>query len=571
MNAAPAMFLVPDPSPPVVVSGLTMPTLHDKYTAGGLCSFREVGIPLPAESHFRQAWVRHKRAWLERGFSLRNHNGKSMLQQWLAITPEGLKLTTIGIERLEAASQPQPQQQALNLIPAEIHLDLPELSAEIVAKLRGYQVDPARQLYRALSKGREEWGYPGAVDLSDMGTGKTYMAIAAALQTGKRIGVLCPSVGEAGWRKAFVHFGAESHFISTYEAVRGAFRPHIATMDPTGKFTWMHAEDMVLILDEAQALRKEETLTVRCCSAAIRQGIPIIVASATIAISPLEMRFAGRITGLHQGGDDWGRFLSAHGCVKSRSTWKWDMRSHHLQRIHSQLFPRRGCRVRKQDLGEECPETQIEVLPFDVPEGRKIEQEWKDTLEMIDRLQRQGMDQARARMAESQARMKMWQRCEMTLVPYIAARIRADLEEDKSVAVFMNFNESRIALSKLLSTNAGFYGGQPKARRQYWEKEFQANRVHVLVSNIGAGGASVSLHDERGERPRVSYIFPTDHVVQMEQATGRIDRVGGKSLSVQWIPCLKGAITEKMVARTRDKMLRISILNNGLEKAVSRF
>jgi len=571
MTATPSSYLVPDSSPPVAIVGLTMPALHQKYTAAGKCMFREVGVPLPSEAAFRRSWAKDKRQWLSRGFSLRNHNGKWMLQQWLAITPEGLKLTTIGIERLEAASQPQPQQQALNLIPAEIHLDLPELSAEIVAKLRGYQVEPARQLYRALSKGREEWGYSGAADFSDGGSGKTYMDIAAALQLGKRIGVLCPSVGEAGWRKAFVHFGAEPHFISTYEAVRGAFRPHIATMDSMGKFTWKHPEDLVLILDEAQALRKEETLTVRCCSAAIRQGIPIIVASATIAISPLEMRFAGRVTGLHQGGDDWSRFLSAHGCVKQRSTWKWDMRHHHLQRIHSQLFPRRGCRVRKQDLGDECPETQIEVLPFDVPEGRKIEQEWKDTLEMIDRLQRQGMNQARAKIVEKQARMKMWQRCEMTLVPYIAARIRADLEEDKSVAVFMNFNESRIALSKLLNTNAGFYGGQPKSRRQYYEREFQANRIHVLVSNIGAGGASVSLHDERRERQRVSYIFPTDHVVQMEQATFRVDRVGGKSLSVQWIPCLKGAITEKMVARTRDKMLRISILNNGLEKAVSRF
>ena len=72
----------------------------------------------------------------------------------------------------------------------------------------------------------------------------------------------------------------------------------------------------ILILDEAQALRHDETLTVRCFSAAVRQGIPIIMASATIAIAPTEFRFAGRITGLHQGAQDFDKFLARHGCSR---------------------------------------------------------------------------------------------------------------------------------------------------------------------------------------------------------------------------------------------------------------
>lgn len=907
MTAAPPTSpVVRDPSPPVVVPGLTLPALHDKLVREGTCRFREVAITVNIDHAFRDAWKRYQRAWLERGFSIIQVNGQWRLRQWLLVTPDGLTLTDIGKSTL--ARLGSPVQQTLNLTEPARVLELSPLPNGLESKLRAYQITPARQLYRALMKGRQEWGYPGAVDFSDMGchaigqlilmadgtqkpvekivagdsvmgwrgpqtvtalkrghsgmamirpikgepwvvnrehiltlqygklkrpcdahksemfiditvedylsllpteqenlklarceadwpateqvidpyflgvligdgcfrghspsvskpgdvirslcyeqaalwggristaerspnnptyyfrgcdrltnelknlqlwgllsldkfvphyykacskeqrlallaglldtdgslssggfdflsgswqlaedvaflcrsvglaayvkscqkscqnnftgdywrvsisgdcsiiptrikkasprkqpksvlrtgftvellpdddfygfslsgdgrfllgdftvthnTGKTYSTLAAALATGREVGVLCPSVGQQGWMRAFAHYGVEPLFISTYEAVRGAWRPHIATVDGQGKFTWAHPQDMVLILDEAQAVRHDGNLTVRCCSAAIRQGIPIIVASATIAVSPLEFRFAGRITGLHRGDDDWPRFLREHGCIEtSRGNWKWDRKSHHLHRIHSRLFPFRGCRVRKQDLGEECPETVIEIIPFDMPECARIAQEWNDTNELLGRMAHQ-LDKRALMAMERKCRMKMWKRCENVLVPHVAKRVRADVADGKSVAVFMNFTECRMELSRLVGTRAGFYGGQNKHQRKHWEKEFQENREHILVSNIGAGGASVSLHDIHGERPRVSYIFPTDDVVKFYQATGRVDRVGGKSVSQQFLPCVKGAMTEEIVHRLRRKMMRIDILNDGARAGEARF
>lgn len=565
----PASPVVRDPSPPVAVPGLILPPLHDKLVREGKCRFREVAITVNIDHAFRNSWKRHQQAWLERGFSIRQINGQWRLAQWLLVTPDGLTLTDIGKSTL--ARLGAPVQQTLNLTEPTRVLELSPLPNGLEAKLRAYQITPARQLYRALMKGRQEWGYPGAVDFSDMGTGKTYSTLAAALATGRQVGVLCPSVGQQGWLRAFTHYGVEPLFISTYEAVRGAWRPHIATVDAQGKFTWAHPQEMVLILDEAQAVRHDGNLTVRCCSAAIRQGIPIIVASATIAVSPLEFRFAGRITGLHRGDDDWPRFLREHGCIEtSRGNWKWDRKSHHLHRIHSRLFPFRGCRVRKQDLGEECPETVIEIIPFDMPECARIAQEWNDTNELLGRMAHQ-LDKRALLAMERKCRMKMWKRCENVLVPHVAKRVRADVADGKSVAVFMNFTECRMELSRLVGTRAGFYGGQNKHQRKHWEKEFQENREHILVSNIGAGGASVSLHDIHGERPRVSYIFPTDDVVKFYQATGRVDRVGGKRVSQQFLPCVKGAMTEEIVHRLRRKMMRIDILNDGARAGEARF
>lgn len=905
------MTLVPDTNPPFVLTGIEWPPLHRKFTRDGECRFREVGLHVGNEGRFIHSWKTNKKAWLERGFSMRSMEGKWFAAQWLLVVSDGLALTAIGEEKLAALGA--PAQPELRLQQAKVELKLPELPDDLANTLYDYQRDPARQIYRALRRGIEEWGYAGAVDLSDMGTGKaqplcspvltpggfvamgkinvgdfviaqdgtparvtgvfpqgvkdvwrvtfsdgssarccddhlwavqtanhrkrnqppqikalkdirgdlgnatsnkwsipmtqpvcfdeqgplpldpyflgillgdgglssgtprittpdeeilaavrallpaglhlakcgsidyrissgvktkgteilaslgligaksdtkripaqylvagiddrhallqglldtdgspngasaefsttspklaegvkflaqslggtartvnrqtyytyngekkpglpsfritvrlpvafapfrlrrkaekirtrskypvhrsivkvepdgreecqciridhpshlyltnefivthnTAQSMAAALATGRKLVVLCPSVGQAGWMKMFGIFKATPHFISTYEAVRGGWRSHVAEYDAArDRFTWHHPQDIIIILDEAQAVRHDSSLTFKCCAAAIRQGIPIIVASATVATSPLEMRFAGRITGLHQGGGDWPRFLQDHGCVQSRGGgWKWDQRRHHLQRIHSQLFPMRGARVRKTDLGERCPETVIEVLPFDIPEAAEIEREWQETLGYLDRLAAQ-YGEGFARSRQMAAMSKMWEKCEMTLVPHIAKRIKQDLANGKSVAVFMNFNRSRIELSKLLNTKAGFYGGQNKKMRAYYEKQFQENREFVLVSNIGAGGASVSLHDVKGERPRVAYIFPTDRVVQMEQATGRVDRIDGKSVSFQYIPCLKGAITEKMVSRTREKMLRIATINDGLGGATTRF
>lgn len=561
MPASPTIerVAVADPSPPEgFPAGLVLPALFQKPASGNMCWFRVTKISLPFESAFFDHWRRAKLDYIRRGFGVRKDNDQWFLFQWLGGRVGAYCLTPTGADILAKALATARGSFAAPTVKFD------PLPAGLEAKLWEYQRQPARQLLRSLKNGNAEWGYPGAVDLSDMGTGKTYMALAAALATGRKVVVICPPVGRPGWERAFAHFGAEPHFISTYEAVRGGWRPQVATVDGAGVFTWASPSEIILILDEGQALRHDDTLTVRAFSAAIRQGIPIVIASATIAISPLEFRFAGRIVGLHHGANDWHRFLVTHGCSRRTGSdaWKWGGGLHHLRKIHEQLFPLRGCRVRKESLGDACPETEINLLRIETPDGAEIEASWRDAMDTIARL-RGRENPRRVQMLERQARMHIWQRCEHSLVPEVANLAKAAMDAGKSVAVLMNFNESRLAMSRLLNTNAGFYGGQQPSRRQYFEREFQANRIRSLVSNIGAGGASVSLHDLTGEFPREAFIFPTDNVVQMVQATGRVDRVGGKSRSLQWIPYVAGTMTERMVQRTRKKMSQINTLNDG--------
>jgi len=555
---------VPDINPPALPGDLTMLKPWERWIGGNKVWYRAVEIPWTLENKFLM-WVRtHKLTLLQRGFAYRKADGKFSLFQWLSGTPGAYTLTPDGAATLAAAMAPHLRTAELALEAQVSEFD--PLPGGLEKFLRAYQVQPARQLFRALRRGNAEWSYPGAVDFSDTGTGKTYQTLAAALATGKKVGVICPPAGRDGWIAAFNLMGAVPYFLETYESLRGGWRPHIAKQNSSGDFEWLNPRDFVMIADELQACRHDSTLTVRCFSAAIRQKVAMIGASASVAVSPLEFRFAGRIIGLHQGGDDWNRFLINHGCHRKTKDgpFHWDKDLRHLQKINARLFPYRGCRVRKQDLGDECPETEISVMPFDVPEAAEIESMWRDSLDTIARIERQGSKPASVIMGmRARARMATWQRCEMVLVPPLAKIIRQHVIEGKSVAVFMNFNASREALMKALGTRAGIYGGMPKERRSYYIREFQADREHIMISNIKSGGASVSLHDINGWRPRIAFIFPTDDVVKMVQGIGRVDRVGGKSKSHQYFPVVRGGMTEKMVANIRKKMIALQNLNDG--------
>ena len=560
-----------DPSLPEG-TGMVLPPLRPRFATGTQVWFRSA----PITKQFWGVWNTSKLTLLEKGFVTRKEGDTWILDQWLAgklvdgrLVDGFYRLTAIGIERLERAKREQQKP----LAPIKVEMEFLPLPERLESKLRGYQVQPARQLLRALRYGKQEWGYPGAVALCDMGTGKTYHTLAAALATGRKVAVFCPPVGKGGWQRAFKHFGAEPHFLESYEAVRGAWRPEIATMDATGQFHWSNASEIIVILDECQALRHDDTLNFRCFSALLRQGIPCIAASATLALSPVEMKFAGRLVGLHQGGYDWDRFCHLHGCERKTKSapWVWNKDLKHLRNINEQLFPYRGCRIRKEELGDQCPETEIKVLPIRSPEAETIEAQTIASEQTIAALERRQAPKGQIVAMRRNLRMAIWKKCETALVPHIARLVKRDVEEGWSVAIFVNFTETRETLGKLLGTTAGFFGGQSPKARQTFERQFQNEEIHILISNLKAGGASVSLHDVNGIRSRRAYIFPSDDVIPMEQATGRVDRVGGMSKSEQFIPCLSGTRMVRTVENIRRKMMQISTLNDGADASGSKF
>lgn len=571
--------------PPVPLpDGLRLPPPHQRHTREGLMWFRELRIPLYFDRDFKAIWKARKLGFLSRGFSIRQENGAWMLQQWLAGGPGAYTLTAIGDEKMKAALNPQP---SLPLeAPPVPSLELPPLPGGLEDFLFEYQRQPARQLYRAVMNGKAEWGYPGAWDCSDLGTGKTYQALAAALATGLEVGVICPKsvIGThpkygnsgSGWLGAFAHFKQLPAFVLNYEGLRTGNRDVVKrTPNKMRPFEWtLDPQHTILIWDEAHNL-KNKSLNRSMAFAAQRQGFPCLFVSGTMAATPLNLAATGIAVGLH-GGHRAGYedFLSHHGCMNYGGTWdfpKGKAGAVHLAKIHRAVFPHRGARVKISDLGDRFPETQILCEAVATEDTAAIAQAWKDAQATISKLEAQGVNEGQLKMLSASAYMEAWHSSERIKVPTIVEMAQREIEEGRSVAIFVNFTDVREMLMAELKTRCAVFGGQSQQHRDGCIADFQNGKARVIVCNIKAGGVGVSLHDVDGEYPRTALILPTNNAVEMGQALGRVHRAGGKSRSRQLVVFAAGSIEEEICASTRRKLASIATLNDGDLAPVSKF
>lgn len=571
-----ARTLVAEANPPVALpfGSFTLPPLRPRITREGACLFREMPVPIFCDHAFKKVWKENREAFLSRGFGLRSHNGKWHLTQWLLKRGEALYLTAVGEEKFADAT-------GRDLVPldepAAPMIDLPPLPSELEAKLFDYQVQPARQLLRALTHGASEWGYPGAWDCSDLGTGKTYQALAAAIATGLEVGVICPLSVIPAWRKAFTHFKQSPRFVSNYESLRTGKRDVVSiekflSAGREGKrFRWnLDPERTILLWDEAHCIKNTGTLNQGMAMAAIRQRFRMVCISGTLASDPTHMRATGRVVGLHEGAESYLRFLEAHGCQgESKSGKGWQFFGGNrgrklLASIHRQVFPARGARTRIADLGERFPETQIIAEAFETGETKAIVKAFKEAQQTIEALEAEGAkSEGELKMLRASAYMKAWHSSERLKVPTLCEMVHDEIEEGRSVALFCNFIDVREALMQRLKTGCAIFGGQPSHHRQRCIDDFQAGKERVIVAQIDAGGVGVSLHDEAGDYPRTAILLPTNKVVSLTQALGRVHRAGGKSRSRQIIVFASGTIEEQICDTIRARMANITTLNDG--------
>lgn len=435
----------------------------------------------------------------------------------------------------------------------------------LCAKLLPYQRPAAALISSALQRGMDEWGYPGALDASDMGTGKTYQTLAAAISLHQPIGIVCPKVAQIGWREAFAHFGVEPAFLENYEALRNGKKKGVAGETPSG-LRWKNAGNLTLIFDEAHRMRYGDTLNTALGMSAVRQNIPIIAASATIATSPAEMMFSGIITGLHDGTQrGFERFLAEHHCVPV-AEGKWALRSQSgLVRISQTLFPNRGVRVRIADLGDMFPKTEISLFPINAPGSAKLESQFNEVLKFTRRLEKQHGNAPWIKAKFQTAYNNAWHEAHNLMIPGICRLAREEMAAGRSVAIFCSFTDTRLAIQKELNTSLSIHGQQTEAQRLHARNQFQSDRERVIVCNVSAGGVAISLHDVRGEFPRTAIILPATKVIDMVQATGRIHRATAKSPSVQYIPFCPGGVMEGLVRKIRMSMSAIAKINDGAD------
>lgn len=401
-----------------------------------------------------------------------------------------------------------------------------------------------------------------ALDSSDMGTGKTLKAVEVAKTMHLTPLVVCPKTVVGDWRRTLVGQGCSPHDVVTWETIRRGSTSYLSRRGKKG-FDWKVAkESSLLIFDEVHKAKGIKTLNANMLIAAKRQGYKILMLSATAAEDPREMRAIGFALNLHSlknfwnWAQDWGCFFDTFNSLQFPSSAQ-----HRLIELNKLIYPSRGHKLFKEDLGDRFQECRIIQDPIQFTNQKAIEnlmEELEPELEILENRREADGDDALA----ITKILRLRQEIELLKVPEIVDMIHEGREAGNSMAVFLNFTETINAISRRVKEKHIFIqGGQTEKERRNSIDAFQKNEVRVALVNIAAGGVGTSLHDTDGKFPRMALISPTYNAKDFHQTLGRIDRLGGMSESVQRILVADKTIEEKIVSRMMEKIENISLLH----------
>lgn len=457
-------------------------------------------------------------------------------------------------------------QAALDSLAAAIVTTLtPEQEArltEIEPKLLLYQLPAVRSQAIALQNG-------GTLDASDTGTGKTYIALAVASVLNRPVYVVCPKAVIPSWQRCATHFGINLAGICNYETLTRGNQPAVTK---AGKekisFTWNLPTETIIVIDECHRMKDGKTLNNKMGIAALKQGYGVFGLSATAADNPMQMKFSGSLTGLFEPAEFWS-WAGANGVYQSSFGYKFNGDREVLTKIHGQIFPKRGFRLRVKDLGDAFPESQIAAEAYGVNGAEKeIARVYDEMKAELKRLKAKESEDGDA--LPITIRLRARQRVELLKVPAMVEMAEDAIEEGMSVAIFVNFNESADALCAKLGTTCAIRGGQDAERREYHIDMFQKDIEPVIICNIKAGGVGVSLHGSPEARTRLAIISPSDSGQDLKQALGRVWRANGAK-SIQRIFFAAGTVEEKVCENVRTKISRIDVINDGDLAAENEF
>lgn len=499
-------------------------------------------------------WNANKIKLKLQGYSIgKNKLGKWTLNEWQTYKADFRE--ELGRDNAKKADDPSKIKDLVELPPYEVTNK---------TGLRKFQVPVVGKLCAAIKKNG------AALDGSDLGTGKTYSAIAVARELGMRIAVVCPKAVIYSWNKVIrQHFGMTPEFVLNYESVKTGKYKDIGVWKPVSKistremFVWKIPKNTLIVFDESHRLKGHGTQNSEIAIAAKKQGYKILCCSATNAINPIELKCVGFITGLYKTGK-WTQFLREHGCEKGRFGWEFDGDKDVLKKLHGNLFLERGVRITRDEIPG-FPDSEIVAEAYNIDD--KSEKDLKIVYEEMNKeltlLRAKAKNTKEYQVNSMVIMLRARQQAELIKVPLFVEMAEDAIEDGMSVVIFVNFSDSVRALSKRLNTNCVVWGENKGNERDTHIADFQSDKKRVIIVNIKAGGAGLSLHDLNGNYPRISLISPTPSAVDLRQALGRVWRDGGKTKSLQKIVFVANTVEEEVCEKVKAKLSALDTINDG--------
>ena len=421
-----------------------------------------------------------------------------------------------------------------------------------------------------------------AFDASPTGTGKTYCACSVAKNINLPIVVICPKISRKTWRDTMAIFGVKPFLIINFEKMIRGNTPYYKydREKYVNRKTWYEStgitvnlpKNELVVIDECHKCKGAKSKNGQMLTALANSGYKVLLLSATAACNVTDMRHFGYAMRLHAG-KEWYKFAREHGAKDDGfGGLKVDSGSEPavtgMVKIHETIFDQRkvASKMSIESFGNIFPENQVIARSFDL--GKDGSQKLQNVYDTMER----ELAQLDAR-AENYSEhvfaiiMRARRHSELLKVPVTADWIVDKMDAGISPVVFFNFTDSLQAVESRISHKFGglithIVGGQSEYQRDKEIEEFQNNKRRITLANMGAGAASISLHDLYGGFPRHSLICPSWSAILTLQSIGRIYRANGLSRCIQEF-LFASDIEERQRARVAAKVRNISELNDG--------
>ena len=417
-----------------------------------------------------------------------------------------------------------------------------------------------------------------ACDQSETGTGKTYVAAWLAKNLNSPVVIVCPKVVIPSWTKVLSYFGIKAHCLINYEKLIRGNTEHLSFKDgkDTGPsdYTINFPKNSLVILDEVHKCKSATSKNSDFLIKLKMDGYKSLLLSATAATNPLEMKAFGFATTLHNL-VSYRHFITSSGAYAGRyGGFQIDLQSQKtieaMSNIHNTLFNlyKVSSRMTRKMFDKIFPDNHVMAECFDMGTNTdKINKVYLQMESELAALEESSVNYSQHHFAIMTKARRM---AELLKVPTMVEMIEDWYDEGISLVVFVNFTDTVEAIEKQLAKNRKFdgkiariVGGQSDKVRQKDIELFQSDDKRIMIANLAAGNAGVSLHDLNGNFARGAIISPSYSAINLLQALGRIHRAEGKTKCIQKVMFAAGTIEEDACKRVQSKLNNLECLNDG--------
>ena len=417
-----------------------------------------------------------------------------------------------------------------------------------------------------------------ACDQSETGTGKTYVAAWLAKNLNSPVVIVCPKVVIPSWNKVLSYFGIKAHCLINYEKLMRGNTEHLNFKDgkDTGPSDYVinFPKNSLVILDEVHKCKSATSKNSDFLIKLKMDGYKSLLLSATAATNPLEMKAFGFATTLHNL-VSYRQFITSSGAYAGRyGGFQIDLQSQKtveaMSNIHNTLFNlyKVSSRMTRKMFDKIFPDNHVMADCFDMGTNTdKINRVYLQMEAEMAALEESSINYSQHHFAIMTKARRM---AELLKVPTMVEMIEDWYDEGISPVVFVNFTDTVEAIEKQLAKNSKFngkiariVGGQSDKVRQNDIELFQSDVKRIMIANLAAGNAGVSLHDLNGNFARGSIISPSYSAINLLQALGRIHRAEGKTTCIQKVMFAAGTIEVEACKRVQCKLNNLECLNDG--------